>query len=90
MNLKYKEKVYVKLEKMLIARIIEPMEESNWVSPMVGQEKKQKGKIRICMDLRKFNGACVRNPFPTSFTEVLENVDGKEAYYFIDGFSGYH
>jgi len=75
--LKYKEKVHKELDKMLIARIIEPMEESDWVSPMVVQEKKQKGEIRICMDLRKLNEACVHNPFPTPFTdEVLENVGG--------------
>lgn len=35
LNLKYKEKARVELDKMLAAGIIEPMEESNWVSPMV-------------------------------------------------------
>lgn len=40
LNLNYKEKVHVELEKMLAIGIIEPMEESNWVSPMVVQEKK--------------------------------------------------
>ena len=91
MNLKYKEKVCVELDKMLIAGIIEPVEESDWVSPMVVKEKKQKGEIRICMDLRKLNDACVHNPFSTLFTdEVLENVGRQEAYSFMDGFLGYH
>jgi len=76
---------------MLEVGIIELMEESNWVSPMVVQEKKQKGYIRICVDLRKLNDACVHDPFPTPFTdEVLENVRGQEAYLFTDGFLGYH
>jgi len=35
LNLKYKEKVKEELEKMLVAGIIEPIEESEWVSPMV-------------------------------------------------------
>eukprot|EP00253_Pinus_taeda_P033553 PITA_33553 len=62
---------------MLEARILEPIEESDWVSPMVVQEKKQKGKIRICVDLRKLNDVCVHGPFPTSFTdEVVDNVGG--------------
>ena len=39
MNLKYKEKVHVELDKMLEAKIIELVEESDWVSPMVVQEK---------------------------------------------------
>jgi hypothetical protein len=39
------------------------------------------------MDLRKLNDACLHDPFPTPFTnEVLDNVGGKEVYYFTDGF----
>ena len=53
LNPKYKEKVRMELDKMLAAGIIEPVEESEWVSPMVVQEKKTKGEIRICVDLRK-------------------------------------
>ena len=43
LNPKYKEKVRMELDKMLAAGIIEPVEESEWVSPMVVQEKKTKG-----------------------------------------------
>jgi hypothetical protein len=49
------------------------------------------GEIRICVDLRKLNDACLHDPFPTPFTdEVLDNVGGQEVYSFTDGFSGYH
>jgi hypothetical protein len=41
---------------MLESAIIEPIEEFEWISPMVVQEKKQ-GGIRICVDLRKLNEA---------------------------------
>ena len=76
---------------MLAAVIIEPVEESEWVSPMVVQEKKTKGEIRICVDLRKLNDSCLHDPFPTPFTDkVLDNVGGQEIYSFTDGFSGYH
>jgi hypothetical protein len=75
---------------MLEAGIIKPVEESEWMSPMVVQEKKQ-GEIRICVDLRKLNDACLHDPFPTPFIdEVLENVGGHKVYSFTDGFSGYH
>ena len=91
LNPKYKEKVCQELDTMMDVGIIEPIEESNWVSRMVVQEKKQKGEIRICVDLRKLNDACVHDPFPTSFTdEVLDNVGEHEAYSFTDGFSRYH
>jgi len=74
----------------LEARIIEPLEELEWISPVLVQEKKQ-GGIRICVIFRKLNDACLHDPFLTPFTdEVLENVGGQEAYSFTDGFSSYH
>ena len=70
--------------------MIEPVEEWEWISPMVVQDKKT-GEVRICVDLRKVNDTCLHDPFPTSFiNEVLEGVGGQEVYSFTDGFSGYH
>jgi hypothetical protein len=90
LNPKYKEKVNIELDRMLEARIIEPVEELEWISPMVVQDKKT-GEIMICLDLRKLNDACLHDPFPTPFIEeVLDNVGGQEVYSFTDGFSGYH
>jgi hypothetical protein len=86
----YKKKVKAEIDRMLEAGIIEPIEKSEWVSPMVFHEKKQ-GGISICVDLRKLDYAFLHDLFPTPFTdEVLENVGGQEAYSFTDGFSGYH
>jgi hypothetical protein len=86
----YKQKVKAKIDRMLEVGIIELVEELEWISPMVVQEKK-KGGIRICVDLRKLNDACLHDPFPTPFIdEVLENVGGHDVYSFTDGFSSYH
>ena len=77
LNPRYKEKVKDEIDKMIAAGIIEPVEESEWVSPMVIQEKKTKRDIRICVDLRKLNHASLHDPFLTPFTdEVLDNVGG--------------
>jgi hypothetical protein len=77
LNPKYKEKVKIELDKMLEARIIEHVEESEWISPMVVKDKKTY-EIRIHVDLRKMNDACLHDPFPTPFTdEVLDNVGGQ-------------
>src|ERR1700679_2462020 len=76
LNPKYKEKVKIELDRMLEAGIIEPVEESEWIIPMVVQDKKT-GEIRIYVDLKKLNYACLHDPFPTPFTEeVLDNVGG--------------
>jgi hypothetical protein len=40
LNPKYKEKVKIELDRMLETRIIEPVEGSEWISPMVVQDKK--------------------------------------------------
>ena len=76
---------------MLEAGIIELVEGSEWIIPIVIQDKKVTGKVRICVDLRKLNDSCLHDPFPTPFTdEVLESVGGQEMYSFTNGFSGYH
>jgi hypothetical protein len=90
LNPKYKQKVRIELDKMFEAGIIEPVEESKWIIPMVVQDKKT-GEIRICVDLRKLNDACLHDPFPTPFIdEFLDNVGGQDVYSFTNGFSGYH
>jgi hypothetical protein len=90
LNPKYKEKVNIELERMLEEGIIEPVEESEWINPMVVQDRKT-GEIKKCVDLRKLNVVCLHDPFPTTFTdEVLDNVGGQEVYSFTNGFSGYH
>jgi hypothetical protein len=90
MNPIYKKKFKVEIDRMLEFEIIEPVKLSKWISSLVVQDKKQ-GGIKICVDLRKLNDACLHDPFPTPFTdELLENVGGHEAYSFTDGFLGYH
>ena len=64
------------IDRILDVGIIDPVEESEWIIPMVVQDKKT-GEIRICVDLRNLNDACVHDPFLTSFTdEVVEGVGG--------------
>lgn len=67
------------------------VDEADQISPIVIQNKKDANEIRVCINYRSLNNACVHDPFPTPFSdEVLDNVVGNEAYSFIDGFSGYH
>ena len=79
------------MEQILEAGVIEPVKELEWIRKFVVQDKKTLGELRICVDLRKLNDACLHDPFSTPFTdEVLENVGGQEMYSFTDGFFGYH
>ncbi|KAH9315426.1 hypothetical protein KI387_024053, partial [Taxus chinensis] len=83
-------RVKEELDKMIASGIIEAMEESKWISPMVISIKKD-GRIRICVDYRELNVVCIIDPSPTPFIkEILEGVVGCEVYSFTDGFLGYH
>lgn len=74
--------MHLEIENMLDADFIELVEESEWINPMVVEDKKI-GEIRIYADLRKLNDACITYPFPTTITdEVLDNVGGHEAFSF--------
>jgi hypothetical protein len=53
---------------MLEDEIIDYVEESEWIIPMVVQNKKT-GEIRICVYLRKFNDGCLHDSFPMPFID---------------------
>ena len=48
---------------MLDVGIIEPIEESEWINQIIVQDKKATGEVRVCVDLRKLNDACLHDPF---------------------------
>ena len=50
---------------MLEGGLIEPVEESQWIIPVVIKEKETSREVRICVDLRKSNDSCLHDPFPT-------------------------
>ena len=55
------------------------------------RDKKTLGEVKIYIELRNLNDACMHDPFPTPFIdEVIESVGGQEMYSFTDGFSGYY
>ena len=50
LNPRVKEKVKREIDKMLEARLIFPVEEAEWVSPIVILRKKGIEDIRLCVD----------------------------------------
>ncbi|MCO5591661.1 hypothetical protein L7F22_045652 [Adiantum nelumboides] len=77
------------VRKLLLAGFIYPVDNSEWVSPMVVTPKKN-GKWRVCVDYRPLNEATKRDQFPLPFQdEILNEVAGHEKYTVCDGYSGY-
>jgi hypothetical protein len=78
------------INKLLLARFIQSVEEATWLSPIVVIPKKN-GKLRICIDFRKLNIATKKDPYSLPFTnEVLNTIAGYETYSFLNGYLGYH
>jgi hypothetical protein len=50
LNPRIKEKVKKEIDKMLGVGLIFPVEEAEWVSPIVIQSKKDTEDIRVCVD----------------------------------------
>jgi hypothetical protein len=87
LNPRVKEKVKKEIDRMLAAGLIFPVDEAEWINPIVIQSKKGMEDIRVCVDYQSLNSACVHDPFSTPFSdEVLDQVVGREAYSFTDGF----
>jgi hypothetical protein len=52
---------------------------------------KKNGKLKICVDFRKFNVATKKDLYPLPFTyEVINTIFGHKVYTFLDAFLGYH
>jgi len=78
------------IDKLLVVRFIESIEEATWLLPIVVVPKKN-GKLKICIDFRKLKATTKKDPCPLLFTnEVLNTVAGYETYSFLNGYSRYH
>jgi hypothetical protein len=52
---------------------------------------KKNGKLRLCVDFKKFNGTTNKDPYPLPFMdEVINTIVGHKVYTFVNEFSKYH
>ena len=74
------EALLMEVKKLLQAGFIYPVEDSEWVSPVVVTPKKN-GKWRVCVDYKPLNAATKRDHFPLPFQdEILNEFAGHERY----------
>ncbi|GKC67227.1 reverse transcriptase domain-containing protein [Tanacetum coccineum] len=103
-NLKIHDVIKKEVEKLLDARLIYPISDSPWVSPVHYVPKKGGFTVveneliptrlvtgwRAYIDYRKLNEATHKDHFPLPFMDqMLERLAGNDYYCFLDGFSGY-
>jgi hypothetical protein len=59
--------------------------------PTIPVEKKNTGKIRICMDFRNLNRATPKDEYPILVADLLiDSVSGNKVISFLDGNAGYN
>jgi hypothetical protein len=82
--------IKLEVEKLLKAGFIYPVALTEWVSNPVPIDKKG-GSIRVCVDYRDINKACLKDNFPTPFIDqIIDDCADSEIFSLMDGFSGYN
>jgi hypothetical protein len=64
---------------------------AEWVSNIVSVEKKESGKLRVCIDFRNLNRATPKDEYPMPIADTLiNNASGNRIISFLDGNAGYN
>ena len=79
-----------KLQKILEAKVICPINYPEWVSNIVPIGKASRG-IHVCLDFLDLNLACPKDDFPLpNIDMIVHMIVGYEMYSLMDGFFGYN
>jgi hypothetical protein len=77
------------VDRLLEARFIQPCRYADWVSNILLVEKKNTGKIRICVDFRNLNRATPKDEYPMPIADLLiDSALGNKVISFLDGDAG--
>jgi hypothetical protein len=79
------------VDRLLQVKFIWPCHYANWVSNIVQVEKKNTGKIRICVDFRNLNRATPKDVCLMPSTDLLiDSASGNKMISFLDGNADYN
>jgi hypothetical protein len=79
------------VDRLLQAGFIQPCRYVDWVSNIVPVEKKNMGKIQICVDFRNLNRATPKDEYPMPFADLwMDSASGNKVISFLDSNVGYN
>ena len=85
------DRIKEEINRLLQAGFIQPCRYAEWVSNIVPVEKKDFGKIRVCIDFRDLNTATPKDEYPMPIADMLINdASGHRVISFLDGNVGYN
>ena len=85
------DRIKEEINRLLQAEFIHPCRYTEWVSNIVPVEKKDTGKIRVCIDFRDLNRATPKDEYPMPIADMLINdASGHKVISSLDGNAGYN
>ena len=71
-------------------KFLEVVDDTQWIANIVPVQKKD-GRVRMCMDYRDLNKACLKDNFSLPHIDTLvDSATFNAMYSFMDGFSRYN
>ena len=85
------DRVKTEINRLIDAGFIRSCRYADWISNIVPVEKKDSGKIRVCIDFRDLNKATPKDEYPMPMADMLINeASGHRVIRFFDGNAGYN
>jgi hypothetical protein len=79
------------VERLLNTGFIQRCRYMEWVSNIIPVEKKNTGKIWVCIDFHNLNKSTPKDEYPMPIANMLiNNVVGHRVISFLDGNTGYN
>jgi len=85
------DRIKEEINRLLEAGFIRSCRYAEWISNIVPVEKKDSGKIRVCIDFRNLSKATPKDEYPMPIADMLINeASGHRVISFLDGNVGYN
>ena len=85
------DRIKEEINRLLEAEFIRSCRYAEWISNIVPVEKKDSGKIRVCIDFRNLNKATPKDEYPMPIADRLINeAFGHRVISFLDGNADYN
>ena len=82
--------IETKIDKLIEAGFIRKVKYPTWIANIIPIKKKN-WQIRVCVDFKDLNNACLKDDFPLPIIELMVGATtGHKALSFMDGSSGYN
>jgi hypothetical protein len=84
-------RVKEEVDRLLQDGFIQPCRYADWIFNVVPVEKKNTGKIRICVDFRNLNRSTPKDEYPMPVADLfIDSASGNKVISFLDDNVGYN